>query len=127
MQRAMTNILSSDIGASARFYRRLLGMADHYTSDWFIILTHPDMPGLEFGILQADHEIVPEAVRAKPSGVMLTFVVEDCDAVFSTARTMDADIVEEPRDLFYGQRRLLLRDPDGTLIDISAPIPPKTA
>ena len=127
MQRAMTNILSSDIGASARFYRRLLGMADHYTSDWFIILTHPDMPGLEFGILQADHEIVPEAVRAKPSGVMLTFVVEDCDAVFSTAGTMDADIVEEPRDLFYGQRRLLLRDPDGTLIDISAPIPPKTA
>ncbi len=31
-------------------------------------------------------------------------------------------IVAQPRNLFYGQRQLLLTDPNGALIDISTPV-----
>lgn len=121
MNRCFLNVLSADVGASAAFYENLLGMRRHFDSDWFVILTHDEMPGFEYGILQRDHAIVPAAVRAAPAGIMVTFVVADCDAVHLRAQSLGAPIVEPPTDMPYGQRRLLLRDPDGTVIDVSAP------
>lgn len=122
MQRAFTNILSGDVDRTARFYQDLLGMTRHYDSDWFVILTHAEMAGLEFGILDRHNAIVPEAHRASPQGIMLTFVVRDLEPVHDKARLLDADIVEAPTTMPYGQRRMLIKDPDGTLVDISAPI-----
>lgn len=122
MNRFFTSILSSDVERTANFYQELLGMVRHFDSDWFVILTHPDIDGLEFGILQRDHGIVPETVRAAPAGVMLTFVVTDCDEVYGRARARHAEILEPPTDMPYGQRRMLLRDPDGTVVDVSSPV-----
>ena len=124
MNRAFTNVLSGNVEATALFYERLLGMRRHFDSDWFVILTHDDMDGLEFGVLSRDAEIVPEALRAGPSGVLLTFVVEDVDAVHREALGLGAEAIEAPRDLPYGQRRMLVRDPDGTPLDVSAPMAP---
>ena len=125
MQRQFINILSTDVAATADFYQTLLGMSRHFDSDWFVILTHPGIEGLEYGILQRDHGIVPEDVRAAPAGVIVTFVVADCDAVHDTAKTLGAEVIEPPTDMPYGQRRMLLRDPDGTVLDISAPTAPR--
>lgn len=125
MQRQFINILSSDVAAAAEFYQALLGMTHHFDSDWFVILTHPDIGGLEYGILQRDHAIVPEDVRAAPAGILVTFVVADCDAVHETATALGVEIIEPPTDMPYGQRRMLLRDRDGTVLDISAPTAPR--
>ncbi len=122
MDRCFTNLLSADVARSAAFYEALLGMQRHFDSDWFVILTHPDIDGLEFGILKRDHDIVPTEARATPAGVIVTFVVADCDAVFTAAEKEGAIVLEPPTDMPYGQRRLLLRDPDGTVIDVSSPI-----
>lgn len=127
MNRCMTNILSADVEAAARFYEALLGLNRHFDSDWFIILTHDGVPGLEFGLLQRDHAIVPEEARAAPSGIIVTFVVEDCDAVARRAQNLGAPVLSPPTDMPYGQRRMLLRDPDGTVIDVSAPTAPRPA
>lgn len=121
MQRAFTNILCEDPARTASFYERLLGMTRHADFGWFIILTHEGMPGREFGLLDRGHETVPEGLATPPAGVIVTFVVENVEPFFRTARDMGAEIVEEPTDLFYGQRRLLLRDPEGTVVDISSP------
>lgn len=121
MQRSFTNLLSSDVQKSSAFYESLLGMTRHFESDWFVILTHKDIDGLEFGILQRDHAIVPPDIRAAPAGVIVTFVVGDCDAVYRKAVAAGAAVIEEPTDMPYGQRRMLLRDPDGTVLDVSAP------
>lgn len=124
MQRCFTNILSSDVEVTASFYENLLGMKRHFNSDWFVILTHSDVSGLELGLLQRDHAIVPPLIQAKPAGVMVTFVVDDCDKVHEKAIGLEAEIIEEPIDMPYGQRRMLLRDPDGTVLDVSAPTAP---
>jgi predicted enzyme related to lactoylglutathione lyase len=122
MQRCFTNILCADVDGTASFYESLLGLHRHYDSDWFVILSHHDLPGLEFGLLQRNHAIVPDAVKLAPAGVMMTFVVAHCDAVHDTARAIGAKVLEPPTDMPYGQRRMLLRDPEGTVLDISAPI-----
>ena len=124
MQRAFVSVLSGSVDATASFYESLLGMVRHLDSEWFIILTHPDLGGLEYGILQRDHEIVPPASRSAPAGVMMTFVVADCDSVYHRAQSMNADVMQAPTDMPYGQRRMLVRDPDGTVLDISAPTVP---
>lgn len=125
MKRAFTNLLAKDPAGTAAFYMSILGMDKHADFGWFIILTHKDMPSLEFGILDRDHESVPEEGRATPSGVVLTFVVDDLGACHKRAEELGATIVEPPTDMDYGQRRLLLRDPEGTLVDISSPVAPK--
>ena len=121
LQRCFSNILVNDVERSAQFYEALLGMKRHFESDWFIILTHEDQPGLEYGLIQKDHEIVPKAISATAGGMMVTFVVADCDDIYERAKQLDANIVEAPRDMFYGQRRMILLDPDGAVLDISAP------
>lgn len=124
MQRSFTNILCENIEASASFYEALLGMKRHFSSDWFIILTHDNIDGLEFGLLDKSHETVPKNVSASPAGVIVTFVVDDCDNAHKKAIELQADIIKPPTDMFYGQRRMLLKDPEGTVLDISAPTAP---
>ena len=123
MRRAFTNLLCEDPGRTAAFYERLLGMTRAGDFGWFVILTHAGMPGLELGFLDRAHETVPPAARAAPRGVLLTFVVDDVEAVLDMAVEMNARLVEPPTDLPYGQRRMLLRDPEGTLVDVSSPTP----
>jgi len=122
MQRCFTNILSGTVDTTAQFYEQVLGMTRHFESDWFVILTHESIHGLELGILQRDHDIIPASARHAPSGVVITFVVDDCNAVHSKAEQMGIQIVEPPTDMPYGQRRMLLVDPDGTLVDVSSKI-----
>ena len=126
MQRAFTNILCEDVEATARFYEQLLGMKRHFDSDWFVILTHDGIDGLEYGLLRRDHEVVPKAARTPPGGVIVTFVVDDCDSVHSMAVKIGADVVSKPTNMPYGQRRMLVRDPSGTMLDISVPTAPLT-
>jgi predicted enzyme related to lactoylglutathione lyase len=123
MNRAFVSLLANDVEKRATFYEHLLGMTRHADFGWFVILTHMDMPGHELGILDQTHSTVPRAASRAPGGVLMTFVVEDVALAHAKAKTMGAEIIEAPRDLPYGQRRLLLRDPEGALVDVSSPIP----
>ena len=120
MQRSFTNILTEEVTATAAFYETLLGLTAKFSSDWFVNLADPDNPALELGILKQTHEIVPARAQKATAGIILTFVVNDCDAVYQRAREMNANIVEAPREMPYGQRRMILRDPAGTFIDVSS-------
>lgn len=123
MNRAFTNILSSNVTETASFYQELLQMNRHFDSDWFVILTHADCHNFEFGILDRNNPLVPEKARHQPAGVLLTFVVDDVEATFLKAKDMNVAIIEEPTDTPYGQRRMLVEDPDGTLVDVSSLTP----
>ena len=112
------------------FYVDLLGLTVAFDSDWFVNLTanNPTTDGTtptsELGIWRRDHELIPAEFRNSPAGTVLTFIVDNVDAVHAEAQRQGLSLVAEPRDLFYGQRQLLLTDPNGTLVDISTPIEP---
>jgi len=122
MKRAFTNILSDDVERTARFYEVLLDLKRAGDFGWFILLSDADMPGFELGVLDKDHDTIPNGVHLGPAGAILTFVVEDVEHALAKAQALNADIVEQPTDLPYGQRRMVLRDPDGTIVDVSSPI-----
>jgi catechol 2,3-dioxygenase-like lactoylglutathione lyase family enzyme len=127
IRRTMYNIAADDIGAVRDFYRDLLDMEVIYDSDWYVVLVPRGGPRFEIGIIARDSDVTPAVAMRPPGGGYLTFVVEEVLVAFEQARTMGAEILEPPTDLFYGQRRLLLRDPAGTIVDISSPVPQMTA
>ncbi len=119
IDRMITNICSEDLEKSKDFYTSLLDFTIAFESNWFIQLTGTH-PSLELGIISKSHEIVPEEVRDRPSGFYISFVVEDADALFQKALANNYIVIQKPHDTFYGQRRLLLKDPDGSIVDISS-------
>ncbi len=135
IQRGFSVVLSRELSRSREFYLRLLDFRVVFDSDWFVHLQAEDVLGVELGLMSFDHDLVPASFRgaqsleaqspkAQSGGVMITIVVDDVDAVHERAKSMDVVIVEPPRDLFYGQRRMLVTDPDGTLLDISSECAP---
>lgn len=122
MQRLITNICSQHLRESRDFYVTLLGFDVTFDSDWYVQLAAPDHPRLELGFIQQAHGLVPAAFQHRPQGVYLTFVVDDVDAVYAQAKGAGVEIVQPPTDEFYGQRRMLMVDPNGLLIDVSAVI-----
>ena len=122
INRIMTNICSERLQESKNFYVKLFGFNVDFDSDWFIHLISKDRQ-LELGIIDRKNEIVPADIREQPQGFYITFVVENVDALFEVAKTEKFEVVQAPADTFYGQRRLLLKDPNGAMVDVSSPIP----
>jgi len=113
----MTNICSDYLVETKNFYTKLFD----YESDWFIHLISKENK-LELGIIQKSNDLVPVEFQNKPQGFYISFVVENADEIFKIAEKENYEIVSIPEDTFYGQRRLLLKDPSGSLVDISSPI-----
>lgn len=119
--RILSNICSDRLSESRDFYVALLGFEVSYDSDWYVQLRCPTNHGLELGIIDRTHALVPTGFQNAPTGVYVTFVVPDVDAVFSRAKALGLAIVQEPRNEFYGQRRFLVVDPNGCLVDVCSP------
>ncbi len=121
INRMMTNICSDNLAESKVFYTKLFDFNINYDSDWFVSLISKDKQ-LELGIIQRTNEIVPDGFQNNPQGFYMSLVVDNADEVFAIAKMEGFEILSEPTDTFYGQRRLLLKDPNGALIDVSSPI-----
>lgn len=118
----MINICSDNLQNSKNFYTKLFNFRVDYDSDWFIHLVSKDGQ-LELGIIDRVNQIVPEEYQNLPTGLYTTFVVDNADEVYEIAKKENFEVVEIPTDTIYGQRRLLLKDPNGSLVDVSSPIP----
>ena len=122
ISRMMTNICSEKLPESRDYYTKLFDFNVDYDSDWFVHLISKDKQ-LELGIISRTSEIVPTEIKGNPQGFYVTFVVENADEIFQIAKNEGFEIISEPSDTFYGQRRLLLKDPNGMIVDVSSPIP----
>ena len=119
--RILTNICSNDLNKSRDFYTQLLDLKVKYDSDWYIQLCSPDDCEIEYGIIKRDHQLVPKEYQNLPTGMYVTFVVKNVDLVYQKALDQGLNIIQEPRNEFYGQCRFLVKDPNGCLVDICSP------
>lgn len=126
-QRTFYSIFSTDLSRAKDWYVSLLDYDIVFESDWFVHLRDRTVDTVEVGILARDIDLVPPEHRSAPAGGMLTVVVDDVDQLHQNAVTAGLKILEPPRDLFYGQRRMLLVDPDGQLVDVSSDCEPDPA
>lgn len=120
LNRLIVNICCDEPPVCRDFYVQLFAFEVQFESDWYIQLRAE--PGLELGLIARNHEIVPPASRSQPSGSYLTLVTDELDSLHKRARDLGHAVLQEPHDTFYGQRRLLLCDPEGMVVDVSAPI-----
>lgn len=126
VNRFIFNISTTRLAETRDFYTELFNFSAGYDSNWFVSMQAEGQP-FELGIIRNNHNIVPEPVREQPvNGVFLTLVVPDVDALHQEVFNKGIPVLEEPTDTFYGQRRMLIQDPAGTVVDVSTPLPDVT-
>ena len=121
INRLLINVCSKNLDESKRFYTSLFEFNIDYDSDWFIHLISEGRQ-LELGIISEDHAVVPEKARGHSSGVYITFVVDSVDDLYKKAQELKYEVIQSPEVTSYGQKRMLLVAPEGTVCDVSSPI-----
>jgi len=102
-------IITGDVPAMVAFYEQATGIR----ATWFT----PDFA--ELGTASGTLAIAStRTINADPS-VIVEFLADDVDAVF---RGLTGDVVQEPTTMPWGNRSLLVRDPDGNLVNFFTPV-----
>lgn len=117
-------LMTGDVAATAAFYVQHFRFTPLFASDWYVHLQSTEDSGVNLGIVDGDHETIPQEGRGRTCGLLINFEVEDPDAVYERAVAAGLPILRTLRDEPFGQRHFITRDPNGVLIDVIKPIPP---
>jgi uncharacterized glyoxalase superfamily protein PhnB len=118
MERMLTNILTDDIQATRDTLVNLLDFNVEFEAKWFVSLAKEN---IHVSAFKRNSEFIPEPYQLNAQGIILTFVVKNVETYYLRAKNQGINIVEAPTDMPYGQRRMLVKDPSGILLDISSP------
>lgn len=117
MKFASVRLVTNDVERLASFYGRLSGVPAVHLADGFAEVR---LPGAVLAI-SAEALIQRFNAGAAPAAAnrsaILEFEVEDVGVVLSSLGN-DAQVVQEPTVMPWGNRSLLLRDPDGSLVNV---------
>jgi len=70
--------------------------------------------------LTITNDLVPKNFQYLPQGFYITFGVNNADQLYEIAKERKYENVSKSTDTFNAQRRLLLKDANGVLVDISS-------
>ncbi|MEV6099732.1 VOC family protein [Nocardia sp. NPDC051981] len=115
-------LITGDIQRLVGFYQHLTGVeATWATPDFAEIVT----PSGTLAIGSTRTVALFAAGSAHPADnhtAIIEFLVPDVDADYQRLRDTVDDFVNEPTTMPWGNRSLLLRDPDGNLINLFTPV-----
>lgn len=121
MNLASIRLVTGDVDRLAQFYAMLTGVAATRPAPAFAEI-HVDGAILAISSEGAIKQFnANAAVAGANRSAIIEFRVEDVDAVRDCLRGEAIDLVMEPTTQPWGNRSMLLRDPDGNLINIFAP------
>ena len=116
-----------DVRASSFWYRQLLSLdslPEHPHRDLYERMYSDGRLVLQLHAWDRDNHpnLVNRDAAPNGHGLLLWFQVEDFDAAVEHARSLRAEIVEEPHiNPNSGDHEIWLRDPDGYLVVLSKP------
>lgn len=116
-------LVVADVAASSRWYQELLGLKSAHGGDEFEMLMSGDTLALCLHHRGLDeHPALVDPVGLTPgAGVLLYFSVDDVQPVYERARSMGADLVDEPHENPKAHAiEFSLHDPDGYPLTVSA-------
>ena len=124
MNLVSVRIITADIDQMVDFYARVTGAAvDRPVPDFAEIRT----PGGTLALGSTRTVGLFGAGTAEPAAnhsVIVEFLVEDVDAAYASLQTWVTTFVNAPTTMPWGNRSLLLRDPDGNLVNLFSPATP---
>lgn len=107
-----------DVAASGKFLVDHFGYTERMSADGFVSLGHSG-GGVDLVFLRRGLEVLPPALRTvHTAGTIVAFVVDDLEAEQARLRAAGVEsaqgIVEEP----WGERLLLVTDPNGVVYEL---------
>ena len=118
---------TTDVAATADFYRRHFSFESTFDSDWYVSLKSTANPAFELGIVDCRHQSVPDGYAKPAQGLILNFEVEDVDAEYDRLAAAGLPMLLELKDEEWGQRHFITQDPNGVLVDVIRPTAPSAA
>ncbi len=127
VQLASVRVITDDLPRLVRFYQVLTGATPQYLTDDFVELV---TPSATFAMSSPDR--VAFITENTPRGgannsAIVEFLVDDAEAVYERLATEfgDLDVVQPPTMMPWGNLSVLIRDPDGALINLYTPVTPQ--
>ena len=120
MNLVSVRLITDDIEGMVAFYEKVLGVTASRPAPIFAEFNTPNGT-LAIGARATVDMMAADAARpADNHTAIIEFIVEDVDAVFAELAWV-RDVVSEPKTMPWGNRSLLIRDPDGNLLNFFTP------
>ncbi len=122
MNYVSTRIITNDIKRLVEFYQQVTGLSPTWYTEDFAEIATPSCT-LAIGSKRTMDLFGARAARpADNHSAIIEFRVDDVDRHYDRLRTVLHDIVQPPTTQPWGNRSLLFRDPDGTLVNFFTPV-----
>ncbi len=118
-------LISSDITRLVGFYEKVTGVQAVWANQDFAELRTAHGT-LAIGSTRTVSLFAPGSARpADNHTAIIEFLVDDVDTLYENLKGIVEDFVNVPTTMPWGNRALLLRDPDGNLINFFTPVTPE--
>ncbi|MBA8794748.1 catechol 2,3-dioxygenase-like lactoylglutathione lyase family enzyme [Friedmanniella endophytica] len=117
----VSRIFAHDVDGLVSFYERVTGLEAARHHPLFAELSVGSAT-LAIASTQTASALGQPVTVAGDRALCLDFLVDDVDACFTELRTEGVPLLGEPTTMPWGNRSLLLRDPDGRLINLFTPV-----
>jgi len=122
MNFASIRIITDDLDRLVEFYEQVTGVAAEHPAPVFAEFVLPSAT-LAIGHSQTVPLFGADSARAADNHtVIIEFQVDDVDADYKRLKALVDDWVQEPTTMPWGNRSILLRDPDGNLVNLYTPV-----
>lgn len=123
----LVGVVAADMSATLAFYRLLgLDLPADADSAPHVEVTLPGGLRIAFDTEQTVRSFHPGWKAGGEGRIALAFLLDDpaaVDAAYAELTAAGHPGELEPFDAFWGQRYAIVRDPDGTAVDLFAPLP----
>jgi len=128
VQLASVRVITEDLPRLVRFYEAVTGATARWLTDDFVEMV---TPSATFALSHPRRvafisENTPRA--AANESAIVEFLVDDVDDLFTRLQSEfggDLVVVQSPTMMPWGNQSVLLRDPDGALINLYTPVTPQ--
>ncbi|MCV7419845.1 VOC family protein [Mycobacterium yunnanensis] len=124
MRLASVRVITRNVPRAVAFYEVLTGATPNYLTEDFAELVTPSAT-----LAVSDASRVPLIAGDTPTpaanGSIVEFWVDDAEALFETLKSTygdELDVVQPPTMMPWGNLSVLIRDPDGVLVNLYTPV-----
>ncbi len=122
MNLVSVRLITDDVRRMVAFYERALGASATWSTDDFAELGTPSGT-LAIGSTRTVGLFGPGAARpADNHTAIIEFLVEDVDGEYDRLKSWVGAVVTVPTTMPWGNLSLLVRDPDGNLLNFFTPV-----
>lgn len=122
MRFASVRFPTDDVAGLVAFYEAVLGVTADWANDQFAEIVTPGATIAISSRALTDRFAAASVAPAANCTVMLEFLVDDVDGLRDRVAALAGEPLMEPTTLPWGNRSMLVRDPDGTVVNLFTPV-----